>query len=296
MNMLRLRQAALMIVLFAALRPGVARADDVDQLYEQGQAAFEKQSYQEAHAKLAAVWAVRQSYDVATVLAQTEVQLGKHRDAAEHLAYAVAHFPVSAKLELRKQVEAMFADVRAKVGTVRVKVTPEAAAVTVNGRPYREGERSGAIFVEPGKATIEASAPGHRAVRRVLEVSKGTEAEATIALTQDAPNDEPSRLPSYISFGVGGAGLLVGVVTGAMTVAKTDSLAQTCGPTNVCPESARGAFDEANVLANVSNVGWVLAGAGAVAGTVLLFVPGRRNVTQAALVVGPTFVGVKGAF
>lgn len=276
MNRRRHRHLGLVILFCAAAWPTVTRAEDIDQLYDQGQAAFEKENYQEAHAKLSAVWASRKSYDVATVLAQTEMRLGRHRDAAEHLAYAVAHFPVSAKMDLRKQIEAMFAEARANVGMVRIHVKPAIASVRVAGREWGPEGHNGPIFVDPGKVTIEVSAAGYRPTRRVLDVAKGTEAEATIVLmAEQVP--ERSRVPAYVMGGVGVASLVAGgILLGSGFAKKAEAYAirddsgqctkAASGPElHMRCEEMRGIAHAADVLGN-TGIGLLAVGAAAVVG------------------------------
>lgn len=187
-----------------------ARADDIDKLYEQGEAAFDAGKFEEARSKFALVWALRKSYDVAAVLAQAELKAGRNAEAAEHLAYAVAHFPVSASTEVRKKIEAAFAEVRVTVAAIRVELSPATATLTVNGRVIAESERQDLIFVDPGQVRVEASAPGYLSSKRTVDVAKGGEAKATIAMEADvAPR---SKVPAFVLGGVGVAGVVVGGV------------------------------------------------------------------------------------
>ena len=79
-------------------------------------------------------------------------------------------------------------------------------------------------------------------------------------------------------------------------MAKYGEVAKACNGT-ACPEGVRGDADTGRTLAHVSTAGFVLAGVGAAVGVTLLLVPvGTKEPARAALTVGPSFLGVKGAF
>ena len=70
-----------------------AVASKVGQLFDQAQAAFAKGDKQGAYEAYKAAWALQKSYDIAGNLGNVELKLGMHRDAAEHLAFALDDFP-----------------------------------------------------------------------------------------------------------------------------------------------------------------------------------------------------------
>jgi hypothetical protein len=174
------------------------------------------------------------------------------------------------------------------LGTDRIRV----GGVSVGRAPLADE-----VFVEPGPRTIEARLAKHVAASKTLEAKKGGAERIELTLVPESGSaDEPNRLPAYIAFGVGGAGLVLGIVAGGVTIAKTNALGGKCDASNVCTKSLRGDFDEANTFANVSNVGFIVAGIGAAVGTTLLVLSVRKAPAQASVVAGPGFVGVKGAF
>ncbi len=72
------------------------------------------------------------------------------------------------------------------------------------------------------------------------------------------------RAPFWASVIVTGAGLVVGVATGLPAVAIAGRLAGEC-PSKQCPSSAAGDLDASLALGWVSTIGFVIAGAGAIA-------------------------------
>jgi hypothetical protein len=115
-----------------------------------------------------------------------------------------------------------------------------------------------------------------------------------------APRDQAprtSRALAFIPLGLGVIGLGVGAVTGAMTLSQTADIKAAC-PNSVC--STRGnqqaAWDSANTLATVSDVGFVVGGIGAAVGLTWLLWPRSGGPPPATASVGPGSVRVTGSF
>jgi xanthosine utilization system XapX-like protein len=102
-------------------------------------------------------------------------------------------------------------------------------------------------------------------------------------------------------FGVGGLGVLVGAVTGAVTLANASSIRQSC-KNNQCNSDQQGAIDGANTLANASNVAFGIGAAGVVVGVVGLLLrppapaPAVKTGIQLTPLLGPGSVGILGRF
>jgi hypothetical protein len=106
-------------------------------------------------------------------------------------------------------------------------------------------------------------------------------------------------------FGVGGAGVLVGAVAGAVTLANASTIRQSCNSSNQCSSDQQNALSGANTLANVSNVAFGIAAAGVVVGVVGLVLrppgqpgqpPAAKTGIQLTPLVGPGSVGILGRF
>jgi hypothetical protein len=165
--------------------------------------------------------------------------------------------------------------------------------VTVDGAPARAGA---AVEVDPGKRTVVAT---HSGIRREVVIDVGErekEKPATIDLRSGKPPPPPppppsvepepkegSLVPGAVLLGVGGAGLLVGAITGGVALAKASDIHDRCGTDDgTCPRSLEGQIqpdiDQANTLGYVST--GMLIGGGVVAsvGIVLLIVrPGGSD-------------------
>ena len=103
---------------------------------------------------------------------------------------------------------------------------------------------------------------------------------------------------AYTGFGVGAAGVLVGAITGAITLAKAGDIKDKCGP-ETCPPSQRDALGAATTLANVSNATFAIGALGVGVGVVaLLLSPPRARRAGKALtpIIGPGSMGLQGVF
>ncbi|MCA9599611.1 MAG: tetratricopeptide repeat protein, partial [Myxococcales bacterium] len=89
------------ICLFA---PGASAADDerAVQLFNQGRDAIVRNDFNKAYAALSEAWKLKQSYDIAALLGQSELQLGKYTAAAEHLSASLRAFPSTGDARKKK--------------------------------------------------------------------------------------------------------------------------------------------------------------------------------------------------
>src|SRR5262245_20529051 len=123
----------------ASARPAAPAApaktpDRADELFQQAADAFDAGRYPEAQAKLEAAWAIKKTYDIAGNLGVVEVKLGKYTAAAEHLSWALLHFPPTETNKARRGYEQELAKARAEVAALRIRVSTDGAEITVNGR------------------------------------------------------------------------------------------------------------------------------------------------------------------
>ena len=107
------RAVSLTLLLAATGVPMLARADSpapvvddatnkrADELTTRGNELATKSKWAEAEVFFRKAWALKHSYDIGGNLGITELALGKHRDAAEHLSFALRSFPTSGKLTHR---------------------------------------------------------------------------------------------------------------------------------------------------------------------------------------------------
>jgi hypothetical protein len=181
--------------------------------------------------------------------------------------------------------------------TVKLVIDTRDAEVWVDGQatssraPVEEP-----LFLEPGKHTIEARLGPRRRATGSIEGAAGTTRELRLAIPAEEPVPRSAVGPA-VAFSAGGAGLLVGAITGAVSIAKFGDFEKACGPRLECPSSLRGEVETGRTLGHVSTAGFVLAGVGAALGVTLLLWPSSpKSVARAGVELGPGFLSVKGAF
>jgi hypothetical protein len=188
------------------------RADD---LTHRGVALGEKERWTEAEPLLREAWKLKHSYDIAGNLGIAEAGLSKHRDAAEHLTFALRSFPANGKPEHRQLLEQTLARARLQVAAVTVRVNKEKADVLVDGRGVGISPLADAVFVDPGRRTFEAKLAGYEAAPQVIEAKKGDSTEVALVLKTPAPPPPPPGPPVKDVWRPGTAVLVTG---GALAV------------------------------------------------------------------------------
>lgn len=269
------------------------------------------------------------------ILAEAQEGLGRLAAAMETYERLVAEpLPVGAhdaflkaQSLARQRLRHLASRVPSLLVTVRGAPAAE-AAITVDGRAIAAASGT-AVRLDAGAHEVRVEAPGHAPFeRRVTLPARGgvVVVEATLEHAAGRPGDpsatpapgepsaapgsddkieRPSRVPAFIAFGAGAAGLVVGAVTGAVSLAEVSDLKERC-PANQCGPADQPDIDRAETLATVSTVGFAVGAAGAAAGVLLLlFLPGesapaRPNTGSSAVRASPWIglgaAGVRGSF
>jgi hypothetical protein len=128
-----------------------------------------------------------------------------------------------------------------------------------------------------------AATPSATPVRRLGAVQSPIQQNHTIA---------------YASFGLAATGLVVGSVAGVVALTHKNDAANQC-VAGGCPPSTYHDLDVASAASTIADVGFVVAGVGAVAGVIALFVERPPEPKATGFVrpfVAPGSVGIGGAF
>lgn len=183
-----------------------------------------------------------------------------------------------------------------KIARLTVKVEPADARpqVTVAGTTIPPALIGVERPTDPGTHQVVVTAPGYLEKKTSVTLTEGGAQELSIQLEKDpsvaaaspppapppppvtvGPTPPPSDTApkknntlAYVALGVGGAGLLVGGVTGFMALGKKSDL-EGCQDKK-CPSSESDKLDSAKSLATVSTVGFAVGFVGVGAGIVLL--------------------------
>lgn len=177
--------------------------------------------------------------------------------------------------------------------------------------------------VDPGHRSVVVEAEGFLTERSTIDVGEGEARELGLSLKRDPdyrpppkprPRERPvlvvqapiqrQRVSAYVAFGVGGAGLILGSVTGILTLKAGGDLAATCPNANrVCergtPNYASN-ISAYHTFGTLSAVGFGVGLAGVGVGTYfLLSRPAKaRSSVQGTISaqLSPGYIGVRGSF
>ena len=339
----RLVVAASLPALAWGFAPSTAHAQDADiaqarQLGQQAQTAYDAGNYAESEKLWAAAAKLYAAAPTLTLgLARTQAKLGKYVAAQESYNRIIREWgstasPPPAFKDALDAAKAEVGPVSAKVASVVVTVEgPASPVVTIDGQAVPAAALGLKRPVDPGAHVVKASGEGFKPAEQPFKVAEGGSAEAKLKLEKAAdvavvtpppagtPTTEPppeagkkggSKTLAFVAFGVGGAGLVVGSITGLIAIGKHGDLKDRC-PGGTCPAEAQSDVDSYQTMGTLSTVGFIVAGVGAVAGTVLLFTgsketAARADVSRYATVrtngltltpyVGGTAAGVSGSF
>jgi tetratricopeptide (TPR) repeat protein len=133
-----------------------AATERARKLHMEGDALYESKAYPDAYAAYIAAWALKKHFQIAGNLGDCEIQLGKYRDAAEHLATFIRGYPKDQPPERLAKAQRLYEEAVAHVGTLRVMVSSAGAEVFVDGVSAGSAPIKDALYVEPGAHLVEA--------------------------------------------------------------------------------------------------------------------------------------------
>lgn len=228
-------------------------------------------------------------------LARSQLGLGKLVDAHESYSQIIREGVMP---EAPPPWHKALADAKAEIVSIpprlpwlTITVTgPGSPKVTIDGKPIPAASLGVKRPIDPGRHEVRALANGYYTARKTVTMKEGESLNIAFEL-EEAPPDAPIatedetkgevvvtfadpawRKPAMItSFAIGGAGLVLGSVTGIMALSKHSSLSTECAR-GVCTPEQKPDLDTFHTLGLLSTIGFVVAGVGATAGTVLLFV------------------------
>jgi hypothetical protein len=212
-----------------------------------------------------------------------------------------------------------------------------AASVTIDGAPVPSAALGVKRPVDPGKHAIRAEAPPLVAEVNV-DIAEGRSEKVTLELKPPvaapppvvAPPPEttpvkppvetpkpvlqpekgsdsavappvagsPRKTIGIVALAVGGAGLVMGGVTGGLAIAKHGALSDACSGGH-CPIGQQSSVDSYHLLGALSTAGFIAGGACVAAGTILILTAPRAKPAKEARVtpiVGLGYIGAQGAF
>ena len=287
------------------------------QLGQQAQAAYDKGDFAESE-KLwtAASKLYTQAPTLTLGLARTQAKLNKFVAAQESYNKIVREWgnnpnPPPAFKDAVEAAKNEVGAVSAHVASVTVTVDgPTNPQVTIDGQPVPAAALGLKRPVDPGSHKVSATADGYKPADTTFSVADGGSAAATLKMEKDpnavvaggpgpAPGgtagpgspSEPgadtggkgssNKTLALVAFGVGGAGLVVGAITGGIALGKSSSLNDAC-PDKKCPSTSQSDVDSYKTVGTISTIGFIVAGVGGVTGLVLLLTAPKDGAAAAS--------------
>lgn len=293
--------------------------DEGDEDVKKGDLAAALDLYQKAHA-------IMHVPSTGIEVARTLDKMGKLMEALAAAREVVA-IPVTPNepepfTEARNDAKALVAALEARVPTLKIVVTGVGAStpleVTLDGRKLSRDELAAPLVLPPGKYKVRATAEDHTPAFVDIELHERDRAQAALALarvlivppdpTPTAPPPPPP--PAGVSplvpagFAIAGAGVLAGVITGAVAISAANEANNLC-PAGACPdettrERAQSRYNTADALAIAADVSFILALGGTALGVYGVASPPKPGVIsptqKTSVTVGPGRVGVRFRF
>lgn len=245
-------------------------------------------------------------------LGECEIAVGRIVDGTEDLRrVTLEHLgPRAPAVFKAAQSDARAALARAlpRIAKVRIDVAGAPAAdasVTVDG----EVVPAAAIGVErpfdPGSHTIAATATGYKKFSTHVDIAEGGTQTVTLTLER-APDATPivhekhtitkrSYVPAGIAFALAGGTAIAGGIFGSIVIVRTNDLAASC-PNNVCSPAQQSNRNEIGTFATVSTVTFIIAGAAALTGIVLVALAPRHTIETVSMRAAPSGLWLEGTF
>jgi hypothetical protein len=229
----------------------------------------------------------------------TEARLGLLIEARTKLL-DVVRLPIAAGepaqfAEARAKAARLSDELADRIPSLRIHVRGlPASAVTelvVDGSLIPPEAISAPVRVNPGRHELRLRAAG-QVVRMEVDVAEHQVRDVDFPIAPAPPSVRmPLRAPArttpptlaYASFGVSGAALVLGATGALIALSEKSTLDNECGIT-LCPSSAGSTVHAADTWADVATVSFIVAGAAAVAGVVLVAThPHASSRSQAAV-------------
>jgi PEGA domain len=227
-------------------------------------------------------------------VARTLVKLGKMVEARD-VALEVMRMPTAARegrpfKVARAAAENLARELASQIPTLRLELRPEVAseqaAIDIDQRKVPLSALGLGYTLNPGAHRIQIAANGYQTVVRNVtlragdtqtlrvELAAAPKPKAAVRKSSRPPAPAASKTspppvdvastegsstwPQWVGFSLGGAGLVVGAVTGVLSLNRTRAAKEHCAG-NKCTSEAQDDLDEAVKMANISNAGFAVA-------------------------------------
>lgn len=295
---------AILIASAAHAQEGWQPSAAAEALFQQGKELVAKGNLPEACAKFEASVRLERAVGALLNLADCHERVGRTASAWSEYRDAAADAERASD-----PVRARFAHRRAEVlqpslSRIKIEVARPAsgAVIRVNGREVATDAWGSALPVDPGRLNVEASAPGFRSWRTVMEVPpRGGVSVRVPPLEPLSVKREPGavagpdRTSFYVVAGTGATVLGIGAVFGIQTLVTQSKVDDRCGD-RYCDATGLELERDAKTYATLSTIG---LGAGLALSGLAAYLwfskPGERQ-SSASVSLGPGSATFQGSF
>ncbi len=198
----RLRSAGFCIGLAFLANPAPASPEDdrvrqAAALFEKGNEAADAGRHAAAYRAYRESWDLARDYKTAANLAMVEIELQRWTDAANHIAYTLAHTPIDEEPERLNSLYRTFESVKARISELRLERVPAEATVIVDDISLTPQDRRGAVFVTPGQHRLVVRLEGKAPHKEEFETVAGEKRTLVVVLEPlEALNAPASSAPA----------------------------------------------------------------------------------------------------
>jgi len=309
----------LVVATLLALGARPAHAQDIDDasrtaaraLGNSGVEAYQAGNYKDASERLEKSYAIARVPSLGLWSARALRQLGLLVESANRYLETVSLQIPAGDYEIQKQAQAdaqkEFDILKPIIPALTIEIKGakrEEVAVTVDGVPLAASLLGEPRLVNPGLHKVAGT---HGAVRReaAVLIAEGQKAPAVLdfgpqAAVKGAPVEEDEagstqNTLAAVALAAGGAGIVVGGITGVMALGKKNTIDSSPACENDrC--SDKSLVDSYSTLRTVSTIGFIVGGVLAATGVTLLLTAGPSDKPKTGLLIGPGSVSLRRTF
>lgn len=152
---------------------------------------FELANYAEARSLLLQAHELYPNARTSRALGMVEFELKNYVSCVDYLEQALDSQTKPLTAEQRREAEQLLGRANGFVGRYTIALRPSAAALLIDGQPVRPDAR-GVLRLPVGDHQLEATAEGHRPLRRTLSVAGGRSEQLDVVLLPAAADDPVS--------------------------------------------------------------------------------------------------------
>jgi|GEM_PF-2448440 len=166
----------------AAAAPEDDRVRQAAALFGKGNEAADAGRHAAAYRAYRESWDLVRDYKTAANLAMVEIELHRWTDAANHIAYTLAHTPIDEAPDRLNSLYRAFEGVKARISELRLERVPAEATVILDDISLNSQDRRGAIFVTPGQHRLVVRLEGKAPHKEEFETVAGEKRTLVVVL------------------------------------------------------------------------------------------------------------------